>query len=80
MRMKVAISLPDPVFSQAEALASQMAVTRSRLYTMALTEFLERRQSQSITARLNDVYATERSRLPPDLAAAQRAGLRDEAW
>jgi len=78
--MKVAISLPDPVFSQAEALASQMSVTRSRLYTMALTEFLQRRGSQSVTARLNDVYTKERANVSPDLAAAQRSGLEDEAW
>ncbi|MBT9559591.1 MAG: hypothetical protein IV100_26410 [Myxococcales bacterium] len=78
--MKVAISLPDTVFSQAEALASQMAVTRSRLYTIALTEFLERRQSQSVTARLDDVYSQERANVSPDLAAAQRSRLKQSAW
>jgi len=38
--MKTAISLPDPVFNQAEALAQQLGLSRSELYTRALQAYL----------------------------------------
>lgn len=34
--MKTAISLPDSVFEEAEALAQQLGLSRSELYTKAL--------------------------------------------
>ena len=40
--MKTAISLPDLVFEEAEALASQLGLSRSELYTKALQAYLRR--------------------------------------
>jgi metal-responsive CopG/Arc/MetJ family transcriptional regulator len=40
--MKTAISLPDPVFEEAESLAKQLGVSRSELYTKALKAYLRK--------------------------------------
>ncbi|WP_293064467.1 MULTISPECIES: CopG family transcriptional regulator [unclassified Moorena] len=40
--MKTAISLPDSVFEEAEALAQQMGLSRSELYLKALKAYLKR--------------------------------------
>ncbi|MFM5891936.1 MAG: ribbon-helix-helix domain-containing protein, partial [Dolichospermum sp.] len=40
--MKTAISLPDPVFEEAESLARQLGVSRSELYTKALKAYLRK--------------------------------------
>ena len=40
--MKTAISLPDDLFADAEALAQQLEMSRSRLYVAALREYLAR--------------------------------------
>ncbi len=51
--MKTAISLPDSVFEQAEALAQQMGVSRSELYTKALEAYLKRHNRDQILLKLN---------------------------
>jgi metal-responsive CopG/Arc/MetJ family transcriptional regulator len=43
--MKTAISLPDSVFEEAEALAQQLGLSRSELYTKALQAYLIRYNS-----------------------------------
>jgi metal-responsive CopG/Arc/MetJ family transcriptional regulator len=38
--METAISLPDSVFAEANALAEQLGLSRSELYTKALQSYL----------------------------------------
>jgi metal-responsive CopG/Arc/MetJ family transcriptional regulator len=40
--MKVAVSIPDPIFAEAEALVKQFGTSRSELYRRALGEFISR--------------------------------------
>lgn len=78
--MKVAISLPDPVFSAAERLAARMRVSRSQLYAQALEEYLARRQDSMVTEQLDAVYAVAQEPLDPAFAAAQKDAVGHEAW
>jgi hypothetical protein len=39
--MKVAVSIPDDVFAEAEALAKRMKSSRSEIYSGALGEFID---------------------------------------
>ena len=78
--MKVAISLPDPVFSAAEKLAARLHVSRSQLYAQALEEFLDKRQDSRVTEQLDAVYAATESGIDPALAAAQSGAIGHEAW
>ncbi len=54
--MKTAVSVPDPLFRAADALARRLGVSRSRLYSVALSEYLARRDHSLVTDRLNAVY------------------------
>ena len=78
--MKVAISLPDPVFDAAEQLAGRMHVSRSQLYAQAIAEFLAKRQGSRVTEQLDAVYAVEPATVDPALASAQHRALDDESW
>ncbi len=78
--MKVAISLPDPVFAAAEQLAKELRVPRSQLYAEAISQYLDRRGSSAITAKLNSVYSEQQSDVPVEFARAQRVVVRNEAW
>lgn len=78
--MKVAISLPDPLFSAAEEMAEQLQVSRSQLYAQALSEYLDKRREAVITQRLNAVYGVAQEGLDPALTKAQLKVLGDEAW
>lgn len=78
--MKTAISIPDPIFDAAEKAAERMAISRSQLYAKAVKAFLAAHCDEDVTSRLNEVYATEESRLDPALAKMQALSIGEEAW
>lgn len=78
--MKVAISLPDPIFSAAEQLARELRVSRSQLYSQALSDYLDRRREPAVTERLNAVYFDQGGHIDAGLAAAQVEAIGNEAW
>lgn len=55
--MKTAVSLPDDVFSSAERLAKKLRVSRSELYSRALSEFLARHSPDEVTESWNAVIS-----------------------
>ena len=78
--MKVAISVPNPVFEAGEHLARQLKLSRSQLYSDALAAYLSSRGAVAVTAQLNAVYAAAPSRLDESLAKAQGQVLGHETW
>ena len=68
--MKTAVSLPDELFRTAELAARRLKISRSQLYATAISEFLEDRDSRTITERLNKVYSMQLARLDPALLRA----------
>lgn len=78
--MKVAVSVPDSIFEAAERLAKQRDLPRSQIFAEALSEYLSRHGSASVTAKLNEVYSNEESAVEPALAKAQAASVDHETW
>ena len=78
--MKTAISIPQGVFETAEKYAAEKAMSRSKLYTQALKDFLDRQRDDAITAKLNEIYATEDSSLDPQMRRYQIKKLRKVQW
>jgi metal-responsive CopG/Arc/MetJ family transcriptional regulator len=74
--MKAAVSIPDPVFEAADKLAQRMGVSRSRLYSVAIERFVQDHNDEVITAKLNEVYATESSALDPVLQSIQSRSVK----
>ena len=54
--MKTAISLTDALFEKADQTAQYMGIPRSRLFTLALEDYISRNNGEMITKKLNDVY------------------------
>ena len=75
--MKTAISIPDELFTSADALAERLGVSRSQLYATAVAEFLAKHAGADITARLNAVYAAEGSTMDPTLRRAQTRAVHE---
>jgi hypothetical protein len=73
--MKTAISIPDPLFREAEEHAHAQGLSRSELYVRALQLYLQMHHADSITDALNRVYAQEPSSMEPDVKAAQARAL-----
>jgi len=78
--MKVAISLPDPIFEAAERLAKQRRVPRSQVFAEALEEYLSRHGGDAVTAKLDEVYGAQSSPIDRELAQAQLTAIGDETW
>jgi antitoxin MazE6 len=78
--MKIAISLPDDVFADADALAGRLGVSRSKLVALALAEFIAKRRSSKVTERLDAVYAAEASEVDAPVQRAQRRAIRRSEW
>jgi metal-responsive CopG/Arc/MetJ family transcriptional regulator len=54
--MKTAISLSDSLYEKAEKTARYMGVSRSRLFVMALEDYITNHNGEMITKKLNEVY------------------------
>lgn len=78
--MKVAISVPDPIFDAAERLAKARRVPRSQVFSEALEEYLAKHDCSAVTAKLNAVYDADASKVDPALLSAQYASLSHETW
>jgi len=68
------------LFDSAETLSKKLRMSRSRLYSTALAEFLAKHRGRKTTERLNAVYAAEDSRLDPRLRRLQTRSLRESSW
>ena len=57
--MKTAISIDDGLLQEANETARLMGLSRSRLFAVAVGEFLQRQRREQMLLRLNEVYANE---------------------
>lgn len=82
MNMKTAISIPDPVFKAAEQLAKRLGMSRSSLYTNAVSSYISEHRSEGITQVLDDIYGNggEESSLSSELVELQMESLPEETW
>jgi metal-responsive CopG/Arc/MetJ family transcriptional regulator len=75
--MRVVVSIPNPILKAADELAQRMDVSRSRLYTLALRRLIQHHDEDTITAKLNEIYATESSTLDPVFQSIQSRSVKN---
>ena len=78
--MKTAVSIPDPIFHDAEALAKRLGMSRSELFSRALEAYLGAHKHDSVREALDAIYSEEASSLDKTLAHMQWASLPKEDW
>ncbi len=78
--MKTAISIPDKIFRSADSLAKRLGLSRSQLYSTAISEYLSKYQDEQVTERLNVIYSEEDSALSPSIIILQAKSLDHEEW
>ena len=54
--VKTAISIQEPLFEQVEALASELNISRSRIFVLAIEEFIQRYQNRQLLEGINRAY------------------------
>jgi metal-responsive CopG/Arc/MetJ family transcriptional regulator len=60
--IKTAISIEEPLLQRANALASELNISRSRLIALALEEFLKQYDNAKLLESINAVYGQPLSR------------------
>ncbi|MBN1516311.1 hypothetical protein JXA32_07060 [Candidatus Sumerlaeota bacterium] len=81
--IKTAISLQESLFKQAESLARKMKVSRSRLFALALEDYLRRQQNLQLLEKINQTCADESDAAEQILLRKTRRGHRkivEGAW
>ena len=78
--MKTAISIPDPVFEEAEETAARLGMSRSQLYAKAVQIFVAQHRRERVREALEAVYGSQESGLDPVLAQMQAMSLPKEEW
>jgi metal-responsive CopG/Arc/MetJ family transcriptional regulator len=76
--MKIAISVPDNLFSAADRYAKNHGYSRNRLFAEAVAQYLEQHPTDHITQELNEGYTTESAELDPTLTAIQSSSIEKE--
>jgi hypothetical protein len=78
--MKTAVSIDNEVYRSAEEAAGQMRLTRSKLYTLAVAEYIQNHSPGALLKQLNEVYRSADSGLDDDIQGAQFDLFSQEDW
>lgn len=78
--MKTAVSVPDEVFEQAERAAKQLKLSRSELYSRALSEYLARHTESEVTAAINAVISEAGQPRDPVIVRQGRRRVLESVW
>jgi len=54
--VKTAISLDEELLVKVNRLADNLHVSRSKVFTLAVQDYLKKQENQSLLAQLNEVY------------------------
>ena len=78
--MKVAVSIPDPIFAEAEALVKQFGSSRSEIYRRALSEFISRHAADPVTRAMDEAVDAVGAQANEFGAEAARRVLKHVEW
>jgi hypothetical protein len=78
--MKVAVSIPDDIFAEAEALAKRLKTSRSDIFSRALGEFIGHHAPDRVTELMNDVVRDVGEEPDAFRVAASRRVLKNSEW
>jgi metal-responsive CopG/Arc/MetJ family transcriptional regulator len=59
--VKTAISLDEELFNKVDKLAHKLHVSRSRVFTLAVQDYLHKQENKSLLAQLNEAYSDQPS-------------------
>jgi len=78
--MKTAISIEKKLFDDAENYSRSAGLSRSKLYSTAVSEYIQNHAPDIITEQFNDFYRNHDSKLDDDLRAAACRLFDMEDW
>ncbi len=84
LKVKTAISLPEPLLHRAETVAHELKISRSQLIATAIDEFVKRYERRALIEAINRAYeedppTTEEKELLQGIREKQRKLLESES-
>ncbi|MFO7987036.1 MAG: hypothetical protein R6U38_14345 [Desulfatiglandaceae bacterium] len=71
--VKTAISIDKPLFDQINSLAHKMNTSRSRVFSLAAKEFIQRHKNQELLDAINSAYGDVSDEKESTLKSAMRS-------
>ena len=82
--VKTAISLQEELFKEVNKLASELNVSRSKLFVMAVKDFIKKKESQDLLSQINNAFSDqpdpEEIKLKIKMRKKQAKNLEREPW
>ena len=82
--VKTAISLEENLFNEVNKLAAELHVSRSKLFTLAVKDYLKKQESKKILAQLNAAYGDSSSKEEREISKSmlekQHKIVGQESW
>lgn len=78
--MKIAISIPDETYRDAERLCRRLKKSRSYIYAQAVSDFVARHQPDAVTDAINRVCDALDSPSDPAVSGASQQMLERGEW
>ena len=82
--VKAAISLDEELLVKVNRLANDLHVSRSKVFTLAVQDYLKKRENQSLLAQLNEAYedfpSEEEREISKDMQIKHNKMVEQESW
>jgi hypothetical protein len=78
--MNTTISVDEITYRSAEETAAEMGLTCSRLYALAIEEYINNHRVDAVTGRLNAYYNTHKAVIGEDIQQSQYNLISREDW
>jgi metal-responsive CopG/Arc/MetJ family transcriptional regulator len=80
---KTAISLDEELFNEVDKMAKKMKISRSKLFVIAIRDFLKKSENQALFEKLNAAYSdsqTEEKEVSKRMKSKRLAHTEQESW
>ena len=82
--VKTAISLDENLFKKVNEIAHDLHVSRSRVFTLAVLDFLKKQENISLLAQLNEAYddqpTEEENKILKSMRKSRKKMSEQERW
>ena len=82
--VKTAISMQEELFKEVNKLAGELHVSRSRLFVMAVQDFIKKKESQNLLSQINKAFSdhpdSEEINIQNKMREKQSKKLEREPW
>lgn len=82
--VKTAISLQEDLFKEVNMLASELHVSRSKLFVMAVQDFIKKEESKNLLSQINNAFSDspnkDEIKVRSNMRRKQAKNLKREPW